>query len=314
MRRRNESDLEREKATVMDVNGKDILAAERDRKSGLFSVSLQVEERAGVMFPKASTSNKKAEFYAACMGSPASSTLHRAVSRGWVRFPGVTANDFINLPHSEATAKGHLDKTKQGLDSTNSKIFAPLALVDDDRSTLKVEIDEIDKQIFADLTGRFPCESASGMQYIMVMKCSVTGYIHVEPLSSRKASEFTRAFQEGVNFFKSFGGTHNKVKVDNESSGTFREQRRENDMLVDFVAPNNHRQNPAERDIRTFKNHFIATLCTTDPTFPLSQWDRLLPQAELTLNLMRESPLQRNLSSWEQQESNCPCGHKGDCT
>ena len=291
--------FEKEKATVMDISGRNVLTANRDEKSGLFSVDLRVEERVGVMFPKASTTNKKAEFYAACMGSPTSSTLHRAVSKGWVKFPGTTAKDFINLPHSEATAKGHLDKTKQGLDSTKPKVSVPLSPVENNQSTLKVEVDEIDRRIFADLTGRFPCESANGMQYIMVMKCSVTGYIHVEPLGSRKGSEFTRAFQEGVKFFKIFGVTHNSVKVDNESSGIFREQLRENGMTVDFVAPNNHRQNPAERDIRTFKNHFIATLCTTDPTFPLAQWDRLLPQAELTLNLMRGSPLQPNLSSWE---------------
>ena len=69
---------------------------------------------------------------------------------------------------------------------------APIIPVESDQSTLKVEVDKIDKHIFADLTGRFPYESANGMQYIMVMKCSVTGYIHVEPLSSRKRSEFTR--------------------------------------------------------------------------------------------------------------------------
>ena len=291
--------FEREKATVLDTNGEGVITAERDGKSGLYSVDLEVKERMGVMFPQKSTSGRKAEFYTACMGSPTTSTIHQAVARGWVKFPGVAAKDFSNLPHSEATAKGHLDKTRQGLDSTKEKISKTHLTEEKDTSTMKIEVEEIDKQLFADLTGRFPYQSDSGMQYLMIMKCSVTGYIHVEPLGSRKSAEFTRAFQEGVNFYTSFGITHKKIKIDNESSGEFRKKLKENNMSVDFVAPNNHRQNPAERDIRTFKNHFIATLCTTDPSFPLSQWDRLLPQAELTLNLMRGSPLQRNLSSWE---------------
>jgi len=43
-----------------------------------------------------------------------------------------------------------------------------------------------------------------------------------------------------------------------------------------------HRRNAAERAIRTFKNHFIAILWSTDPEFPLRLWDRLLPQALTT--------------------------------
>lgn len=33
-----------------------------------------------------------------------------------------------------------------------------------------------------------------------------------------------------------------------------------------LVPPDTHRRNAAERAIRTFKNHFIAGLCTTDPS------------------------------------------------
>ena len=56
----------------------------------------------------------------------------------------------------------------------------------------------------------------------------------------------------------------------------------------------------AERAIRTFKNHFIATLCTVDKDFPLQLWDTLLPQAELCLNLLRGSRLDPRISAWEQ--------------
>jgi hypothetical protein len=71
---------------------------------------------------------------------------------------------------------------------------------------------------------------------------------------------------------------------------------------VDFqlVPAGQHRHNAAERAIRTFKNHFVAGLCSTDNNFPLHLWDRLLEQAVLTLNLLRGSRINPNLSAWEQ--------------
>ena len=58
---------------------------------------------------------------------------------------------------------------------------------------------------------------------------------------------------------------------------------------VDFqlIPPSVHHQNAAERAISTFKNHFIAGLCSVDKDFPLHLWDCLLPQALLTLNILR---------------------------
>ena len=65
----------------------------------------------------------------------------------------------------------------------------------------------------------------------------------------------------------------------------------------DIVPPHNHRANAAERAILTFKNHFIAGLSGLDPNFPIKQWDRLIEQATLTLNLLRSSRLNPKLSA-----------------
>jgi hypothetical protein len=45
------------------------------------------------------------------------------------------------------------------------------------------------------------------------------------------------------------------------------------------------------------KKHFVAGLSSVDPIFPLNLWDRLLPQAEITLNLLRTSRLHPKLST-----------------
>jgi hypothetical protein len=41
-----------------------------------------------------------------------------------------------------------------------------------------------------------------------------------------------------------------------------------------------------EHAISTFKDHFIASLCSTDPLYPLNLWDKLIPQSNITLNLL----------------------------
>jgi hypothetical protein len=63
------------------------------------------------------------------------------------------------------------------------------------------------------------------------------------------------------------------------------------------VPPQCHRHNAAERAIRTFKEHFVAGPSSIDPAFPLHLWDRLLPQAEITLNLLQTSRLHPQLSA-----------------
>jgi hypothetical protein len=60
-----------------------------------------------------------------------------------------------------------------------------------------------------------------------------------------------------------------------------------------------HRRKAAERAIWTFKNHFIAGLCSADYDFPIRLWDKLLPQAETTLNLMRASRADSSKSAYK---------------
>jgi hypothetical protein len=73
-----------------------------------------------------------------------------------------------------------------------------------------------------------------------------------------------------------------------------------NTLITSLFPPGIHRRNAAERAIRTFKNHFIAGLCSVDQHYPLHLWDKLLPQAELTLNLLRGSRLNPTVSTHAQ--------------
>ena len=59
-----------------------------------------------------------------------------------------------------------------------------------------------------------------------------------------------------------------------------------------------HRQNAAERAIQTFKAHLISILAGVADVLPRRHWDQLLPQAELTLNLLRQAKIKPELSAW----------------
>ena len=64
------------------------------------------------------------------------------------------------------------------------------------------------------------------------------------------------------------------------------------------MPPNNHIRNAAERAICTFKAHFIAILAGVAHDFPRNLWHLLLPQREVTLNLLRQATLYPSISAW----------------
>ena len=88
--------------------------------------------------------------------------------------------------------------------------------------------------------------------------------------------------------------------LDNEVSSAMKSYITSHGINLQIVPPNQHRANAAEPAIHTFKNHFISTLCSCDPEFPLHLWDRLLDQAVITLNLLRTSTINNCLSTYAQ--------------
>ena len=64
-----------------------------------------------------------------------------------------------------------------------------------------------------------------------------------------------------------------------------------------LMEPNNHQVNDVEHVIRTFTHHFLARLATINSIFPIQLWYHLLLQTELTLNLIRQSTLDPDMST-----------------
>ena len=88
--------------------------------------------------------------------------------------------------------------------------------------------------------------------------------------------------------------------MDNEVSEDFKKYFEDSDIQFQLVLPHINLRNAAERAVRTFKNHFIAALCTVDPLFSFYLWDSLLPQVTMILNMLRRPRLNPGLSAYEQ--------------
>ena len=89
-----------------------------------------------------------------------------------------------------------------------------------------------------------------------------------------------------LNRIKAAGIVPKKHVLDNKFSDNMKKLIRETCRLK-LVQPYCHRHNVAEVAIKNFKAHFISILAGVDNDFPVRLWDKLLPQAELTLILLR---------------------------
>ena len=226
-------------------------------------------------------------FAHATLGSSTISTLLRALRAGYLQsFPRLTAQLVSSHPpNTIPTAKGHLDQHRQGIDSTtNSDIDTSATHVpasSHESHTVYVKIILASDTSHSDLTGRFPIASITGNQYLFIS--TMDGYIHAEPMTSRHHTEYLKAYQKTIDFFRSHGHPISIQRLDNETSSQL-EKIQTQKITIQFCPPANHRALHAERAIRTYKNHFIATLATTAIDFPLNLCDKLLPQIEICLN------------------------------
>jgi hypothetical protein len=210
--------------------------------------------------------------------------------------------DAINkhLKLTPATAMVHMNQRRQNIRSTSKAPIEKQQPPDTDLGTKThlmhtVVVDQ--GQLYTDLTGKFPVRSSKGKYYVLVCYIYDRNYDKVIPMRSRSASEWAKSY-DSVHQELTVKGFKPKLQtLDNEASAALKNFFTVNDIAYQLVPPHCHRRNAAERAIMTFKEHFVASLSSVDPSFPMHLWDRLLPQAEITLNLLRTSRLHPQLSA-----------------
>ena len=84
--------------------------------------------------------------------------------------------------------------------------------------------------------------------------------------------------------------------MDNEVSAEWKEAINKAEMTYQLAPPGRHSKD-AEKTIQVAKDHFISILCGTSKNFPMQLWDKLVPQAEVTLNMLRPARVAPNVSA-----------------
>jgi hypothetical protein len=243
--------------------------------------------------------------HAVC-GYPVKSTWSKAVKAG--NFTGWPLLNEKNIqkyyPETDETDKGHMTQTRKNVRSTKTK---PKPFEEANNIPLRgkkvhdiyTKVYDARETIFSDQTGKFPTRSQRGNKYIMVMVEIDSNAILVEPMNSKKDTEMIRAYDALILRLKRAGIVPKKHVLDNEVSEAMKNHIRDDlKFAMELVPPGCHRRNAAEVAIRNFKSHFLSVLAGTADSFPPSLWDRLLPQTEVTLNLLRQSNATPTVSAY----------------
>ena len=264
-----------------------IITGTRNPQDGLWDIPLQPPvQKLNVILRKDKTKQELANYLHACCFSPTISTFVRAIRNGnFITWPGLDQKLIErHLLQSTATAKGHLDQERQGLQST--KTASPSINNDAQQDFFPPHSNEKTNDVctiiqklnpkttaYSDLTGRFPYKSSRGNQYILIVYHYDSNAILAEPLSDRRGHTITKTWQKINNVFVHRGIKPNLYVLDNEISSELKTALAKNKIDYQLTPPHIHRRNAAERAIRTFKNHFLAGLASCDPKFPVAEWD-----------------------------------------
>ena len=300
------------KKIIIQKQDQVVLEGKRNYTDGLWDIALAPTKphKANAIIRKDKTKYELAHYFHDTCFSPPVSTFEKAVKNGnYITWPGLPPETKLlrHLTTTINTAKGHLDQERKNLQST--KIPYEETETDSDKypstplssKTYEciacIEPFEAKEKSYMDLTGRFPEKSARGNQYLLVVYDYDSNAILVEPIVNRQKATITRAWKTIHDTLSTKGAKPKLYVLDNEASKELKVAIKNEDVAYELVPPHIHRRNAAERAIRTFKNHFIAGLASVDPDFPVAQWDRLLPQAVITLNHLRNARANPKLSA-----------------
>ena len=144
-------------------------------------------------------------------------------------------------------------------------------------------------KIYSDLCGRLPTTSNREKKYIYVMYVYDCNAILTTATKNRSENEMIRDFTSLTEDLKIRGFHPGFHFMDKEASTDLKLNMKTIHINHQLVPPINHRAKNADREIQTFKNHFIEGLCSVEKYFNLQLLDRLLHQAKISLNLLRQS-------------------------
>jgi len=216
-----------------------------------------------------------------------------AKAGNFVGRPLLTKKNFNKYyPKTDETPKGHMNQQRKNVRSTKTpfEVCHPaVALRGKKMKDIFVSTYNTRETSFSDQTSHFLKQSKRGHKYIMVLVKIDSNEILVEPMKSRKDAEMIQAYNVLVKQLQQVNIHPQKHVLDNKISENMKQHIKKNhNFELEMVPPGCHRQNAAKVAIRNYKSHFLSVLAGTVESFPLHLCDRLLPQTEITLNIMQQ--------------------------
>ena len=193
-------------------NFKRILTGHRNKSDGLWDIPLLPQNgnvtktfspylhKSNVIIPKRTNISTLLQYMHASLFSPTKSTLLKAIHNGnFIGWPGLTTNNVSKFLHeTTATALGHMDQERQGLQSTKSPhyqhdCFFPTKANKPTNEIIATIIDfKKAHTAYFDLMGAFPYISSRGNQYILLLYDYDSNAITVKAMKTRQGAEITR--------------------------------------------------------------------------------------------------------------------------
>ncbi len=118
--------------------------------------------------------------------------------------------------------------------------------------------------MYMDLTSSFAVRSFKNMQYIFVAYVYDLNVIILHAMPTCTNAAMITAFKEVIMVLRTSGYRPALNIMDNECSTAVEQYIHSEKINIQLVPPHNHRANAAEREIATFKEHFIAAFATVD--------------------------------------------------
>ena len=111
--------------------------------------------------------------------------------------------------------------------------------------------------------------------------------ILLRPIKNRTGNQLSKNFEDVFNYLTDRGHKPKFHIIDNEAAKDTITMIKREKINLQLAPPDLYRRSPAERAIRTEKNHMLSGIASKHDKFPTHLWCRIIGQGEMTLNMLR---------------------------
>ncbi len=219
--------------------------------------------------------------------------LVKAINKGYLKgFAGLTlCRVHQHIKINNKTEKRHINQSPQGerLTKTSSPAGIPLPFPTDGKPIDTMEplpqepfnahmhfvfmtIIKISGMLFSNVLGLIPITSNRSNKYTVIFYIYYAHFVKSVPIKSQSKEELLQAYRLVYTYLTAQGFKPQIHKMDNETSHNAKTFICKENTRLQYTPPDLHHTNLVEREIGTWKNHFISGIAGLPKTFPIVNW------------------------------------------